>query len=262
MGYISRRFAEITHLHHVQVTENQMVMANSYTGYILALGLIAFIFWIRWLKKVDQRRFEVELHYEMDEQFKQVYQQFADDFATFARSSKIWQYLNTQQTSDFKRNGGAGNLIRRVALQGISANQVPLRHFITNISIPYLKLSNLEFYFLPERLLVKQGGTFAAVFYKNLTISSSVTRFIEEEAVAGDAIVVGNTWKYVNKSGGPDRRFNDNRQVPICAYSEYTLTSDTGIYEVITTSKQGAMDAFAGFLAQIGGLQSKMAIDH
>ena len=170
--------------------------------------------------------------------------------------------MNTQRTGDLKHNGGAGNLINRVALQGISGNQVPLRHFITNVSIPYLKLSNLEFYFLPERLLVKRGGTFAAVFYKNLRIGSSVTRFIEEESVAGDATVVGNTWKYINKNGGPDRRFNDNRQIPICTYSEYTLTSDTGVYEVITTSKQGAMDEFANFLAQIGGLQAKMAIDH
>jgi hypothetical protein len=262
VGYISRKLADIAHMHHDQVKESQLELANPYAGYLLVLGLIGFITWIRWLKKLDQRRFEVELHYEMDEQFKQVYKQFADHFAVLSRSAKIWQYLNTQQTSDFKRHGGAGNLIKRVGVQYISANQVPLRHFITNIAIPYLKLSNLELYFLPERLLVKRGGTFAAVFYKNLKISSSLTRFIEEEGVAGDAIVVGNTWKYVNKSGGPDRRFNDNRQIPICAYSEYTLTSDTGIYEVITTSKQGAMDGFAGFLAQIGGLQSQMGIDH
>jgi hypothetical protein len=262
VGYINRRFADVEHVHHDQVTADQPVMANPYAGYILVLGLTGFIIWIRWLKKLDKRRFEMELHYEMDEQFKLVYQQFANHFASFSRSAKIWQYLNTQHTSDLKRHGGAGNLIKRVAVQGISGNQVPLRYFITNISIPYLKLSNLEFYFLPERLLVKHGGTFAAVFYKNLKISSSVTRFIEEEGVAGDAIIVGNTWKYVNKNGGPDRRFNDNRQIPICAYSEYTLTSDTGIYEVITTSKQGAMDEFASFLAQIGGLQAKMAIDN
>jgi uncharacterized membrane-anchored protein YhcB (DUF1043 family) len=261
VGYISRRLADIAHVHHDQVTESRLALAAPYAVYILVIGLAAFILWFRWLKKWDKRRFEMELHYEMDDQFKQVYQQFADHFAAFSRSAKIWQYLNTQQNSDFKRHGGAGNLIRRVALQGISANQAPLRHFITNISIPCLKLSNLELYFLPERLLVKRGGTYAAVFYKNLKISGSITRFIEEEGLAGDAVVVGNTWKYVNKSGGPDRRFNDNRQLPICAYSEYTLSSDTGVYEVITTSKQGAMDGFAGFIAQIGALQSKMNLN-
>lgn len=261
VGYISRRLADIEHVHHDQVTESQLELADPYAVYILAFGLVAFIIWFRWLKKWDKRRFEMELHYEMDDQCKQVYQQFADHFAALSRSTKIWQYLNTQQNNDIKRHGGAGNLIRRVGVQGISFDQVPLRHFITNISIPYLKLSNLEFYFLPERLLIHRGGTFAAVFYKNLKINGFVTRFIEEEGVAGDATVVGSTWKYVNKSGGPDRRFNDNRQIPICAYSEYTLTSDTGLYEVITTSKQGAMDGFAGFIAQIGALQSKMAIN-
>ncbi len=262
VGYINRHYAAVQHVHHDAVTDSELVLTNPYAGYILVAGIIVFIFWIKWLKQQDKRRFAMELHYEMNEQFKQVYRQFADHFAAFSRSARIWQYLNTQQTHDVKRHGGAGNLIKRVAVQSISANQTPLNHFTTNVSIPYLKLNNLEFYFLPERLLVKRGSTFAAVFYKNLKITSSITRFIEEEGLAGDAIVVGNTWKYVNKNGGPDRRFNDNRQIPICAYSEYMLTSDTGVYEVITTSKQGAMDAFAGFLAQIGSLQNKMAIDH
>lgn len=109
-------------------------------------------------------------------------------------------------------------------------------------------------------MLIKRGNTFAAVFYKNLRIAGNISRFIEDETVPGDARVVDHTWRYVNKSGGPDRRFNNNRQLSICAYSQYTLTSDTGVYEVITTSKQGAMDGLAGFLARIGDLQAKMAI--
>jgi len=259
-GYISRRFATIDHVHHDEVTAESPAIANPYAGYELVGGLVFFIALIIWLRKVDRKRFEMELHYEMDEQFRQVYQQFGNHFSAFSRSARIWQYLNAQRTSDLKRNAGAGQLIKRTAIRAISNNQVPLRHFITNVSIPYLKLSNLEFYFLPERLLVKRGATFAAVFYKNLRITGSTTRFIESESVPGDAQVIDHTWRYVNKSGGPDRRFNDNRQLPICAYSEYTLTSDTGVFEVITTSKQGAMDAFAGFLAQIGELQAKMAI--
>ncbi len=259
-GYISRRFAAISHDHHDKVVETQTVLSNSYAGYELLAGIIGFVLLIRWLKKLDKKRFEMELHYNMDEQFQQIYQQFAQHFKTFSCSRRIWQYLNVHNTIDYKRNAGAGKLIKRVALRSISTDQKPMRYFITNVAIPYLKLSNIEFYFLPERLVVKRGSTFAALFYKNLRISGSSTRFIEEEGVAGDALVVDYTWKYVNKKGGPDRRFNNNRKLPICLYSEYALTSDTGIYEVITTSKQGAMDAFANFLMQIGKLQSRMAI--
>ena len=260
VGYISKRFIAIEHQHYDQITTAEPFLANPYAGYQLVGGLVGFLILIPWLKKTDKRRFELALHYEMDEQFQRAYQQFSEHFATFSRSAKIWQYLNASSTNDYKRSGGASKLIKRSAIRGIAANQPPLPYFNTNVDIPCLRLSNLELYFLPERLLVKRGSTFAAVFYKNLNIDGYTTRFIEDESVPRDAQIVDQTWRYVNKSGGPDRRFSNNRQLPICAYSEYTLTSDTGIYEVITTSEQGAMDAFANFLVQIGNLQSKMAI--
>jgi uncharacterized tellurite resistance protein B-like protein len=51
--------------------------------------------------------------------------------------------------------------------------------------------------------------------------------------------VVDHTWQYVNKSGGPDRRFNNNRQIPICLYEELWLSSPTGLNEVIQISRTG-----------------------
>ncbi|QJD95710.1 DUF4236 domain-containing protein [Mucilaginibacter robiniae] len=259
-GYINRRFAEVEHVHHDQETGTQTYLSNTYAVFELFGMLTFFTPLIVWLKKLDRKRFEIELHYDMDEQFQRIYQEFSGHFNTFARSVRIWQYLNKQKTNDFKRNAGAGQLISRTPIRSISGNQAPLPHFVTNVAIPCLKLSNLHFYFLPERLLVKRGNTFAAIFYRNLCIKGSTTRFIEDEGVPYDAQVVDQTWRYVNKRGGPDRRFNNNRQIPICAYSQYTLTSDTGLYEVITTSKQGAMDSFANFLRGIGNLQSQLVI--
>jgi hypothetical protein len=257
-GFISRRYSEIIKKHDDAVTSEKLVLANIYSPYLLIAGLVGFTLLIRWLKRVDKNRFQMELHYQMDEQFKQVYEQFSAHFTSFSNSARIWQYLNARQSYDYKRTGGAGKLIKRAAVMGVSTNQPPLPHFITNVSVPCLQLSNLSLYFLPERLLIKRGRTFAAVFYKNLNIDGSTTRFIEDESVPRDAQIIDQTWRYVNKSGGPDRRFNNNRQIPICAYSEYTIKSDTGIYEILTTSKKGAMDAFAGYLMAIGKLQKQM----
>jgi hypothetical protein len=257
-GYVSRRFAGIRHVHHDRQTGNEVYLYNPNAGYILIAGLPFFVWLIIRLKKLDQKRFETELQYDMDEKFHQVYEQFAAHFTAFSRSARIWQHLNAFHTTDYKRNGGAGKLIKRASIRGISANQPPLPYFITNVTIPCIKLNNIEFYFLPERLLVKRNNAFAAVFYKNLHISGVTTCFIEDETVPVDAKITGYTWRYVNKLGGPDRRFNNNRQIPVCAYSEYTLTSDTGIYEILMTSKQGAMDGFAEFLTRVGDLQIKM----
>jgi len=257
VGYIRRNFVAIEEKHYDQLDQKE-TLVKPYAFHKLASGLLFFVILIPALKRADKRRFEMELHYEMDEQFKNVYQQLNERFATFSRSARVWQYLDARQTNDYKRNGGAGKLIKRVAVNGIFAHQVPLPYFMTNVAIPCLKLRYIEFYFLPERLIIKRGNAFAAVFYKNLRIEGSTTRFIEEERVASDAEVVGQTWRYVNKQGGPDRRFNNNRQIPICAYSEYTITSDTGIYEVVTTSRKGAMDEFVAYLSKIGELQSRI----
>src|SRR5207247_1793990 len=78
-----------------------------------------------------------------------------------------------------------------------------------------------------------------AVSYEDLSIVVNSTRFVEEESVPGDAHIVDQTWKYVNKSGGPDRRFNSNRQLPICLYEELWLNSPSGLNELIQLSRTG-----------------------
>lgn len=259
VGYINRRFATIEEVHHDEVTSQEVALINPYAGFELAGGTLFFILLIVRLRKLDKKRLAMALHYNMDEQFGKVYQEFGRHFKSFAASSRVWQYLNAQQVSDYKRNAGAGKLIKRTPVGGIAQHHAPLPYFETNVTIPYVKLNRLELFFLPERLLIRRGNTFAAVFYKNLRISGSTTRFIEDEGVPYDAQVVDKTWRFVNKSGGPDRRFNNNRQLPICAYSEYTLRSDSGIYEVITTSKTGAMDGLASFIASLGQLQSRFS---
>ena len=72
--------------------------------------------------------------------------------------------------------------------------------------------------------------------YSDISSEVRTTRFVESESVPKDSIVVGNTWKYVNKSGGPDRRFSDNRQIPICEYVEIELTSNTGLNTLLMYS--------------------------
>lgn len=64
-----------------------------------------------------------------------------------------------------------------------------------------------------------------------------------------------HTWKFPNKDGSPDRRFNNNRQLPKCQYSQCRLSSGTGVNEVITISKRGAFQPFARIVEVIGKLQ-------
>jgi hypothetical protein len=257
VGYIGKAFSVIKHEHTDEVTGSETLLINPQFGFELAFGVLFFAGLIYWLNKVDRPRFEIELYYQLDDRQKAVYQKFSEYFAEFSASAKIWQYTNANNRVDFKRNAGAGKLVKRIAVPSITGHRTPLRFFKTNVQIPNIRLKNTDLYFLPERLLIKRNNQFAAVFYQNLHIGIQTARFIENEGVPRDANVVDYTWQYVNKNGGPDRRFNGNRQLPICAYSEYTLTSGTGIYEVLTTSKNGAFNNFARLISQIGRWQEQ-----
>jgi uncharacterized tellurite resistance protein B-like protein len=88
-------------------------------------------------------------------------------------------------------------------------------------------------------LLVFVRDGVGAVSYEDLSIVVNDKRFIEDGLVPRDAQVVDQTWQYVNKSGGPDRRFKNNRQIPICLYEELWLNSPSGLNEVVQTSRTG-----------------------
>lgn len=90
-----------------------------------------------------------------------------------------------------------------------------------------------------------------------MEIDISDVRFIEEDRVPRDAEVVDHTWRYVNKSGGPDRRFKDNPRLPIVLYQEILFQSPSGLNELIQLSHTGVgdpvRDALAGLAELAGG---------
>jgi len=66
-----------------------------------------------------------------------------------------------------------------------------------------------------------------------------------------DSRVIGYTWKHPNRSGGPDRRFKDNCQIPICQYEAMHLTSDSGVNEIVELSRTGVVEPFATALRSL-----------
>jgi hypothetical protein len=48
-----------------------------------------------------------------------------------------------------------------------------------------------------------------------------------------------------NRKGGPDRRFNNNRELPICLYGETDFRSASGLNERIHCSRVDVSEGFA-----------------
>ncbi len=99
-------------------------------------------------------------------------------------------------------------------------------------------------FFMPDIVLVQDGSRVGAVPYADLNVRWQESRFIETERVPSDAKVVDHTWQHPNKSGGPDRRYKDNRQIPICLYEGMHFTSNSGVNELVEFSRTGVAAAF------------------
>ena len=192
-----------------------------------------------WAVHADKLRKSVVLFYELEPHIEQAFQSLHNAFASMIGCSQLWHIEsrgNITTTYDWKVNAGASALIKRKAVTP-SAGSPP--YFQCNVSIPVLPAGRQRLYFLPDRILVWDTDGVGAVGFYQLNVSSGEQRFIENGTVPSDTRVVDKTWRYVNKKGGPDRRFNNNREIPIVIYEAIMLTSTSDLQELFHSSRTG-----------------------
>jgi hypothetical protein len=155
---------------------------------------------------------------------------------------------STSRYANVKYSAGAGQGLKLEAANHVHGQGPGVA---ANISVPILKTGKTTLAFYPDRVLAFQGKRVGAVTYKSLVPLVSSSRFIETEGVPSDASVIDHTWKYVNKNGGPDKRFKDNRQYPVCDYHQLALTTSDGLDLKFMASRPGAFNNFAQQLRQM-----------
>ena len=147
--------------------------------------------------------------------------------------TKVWRIMQTSKVIDKKYTSGASNTVNRTDCQTSTKAPFP---FKANIQVASFKAGNETLLFMPDKLFIMQGSKIGALNYSDISSNKYTTRFVESGNVPRDAQIVDKTWRYVNKSGGPDRRFKDNRELPICLYGKLELHSRSGLNTVIMYS--------------------------
>ncbi|HEY0375438.1 MAG TPA: DUF4236 domain-containing protein [Pyrinomonadaceae bacterium] len=198
--------------------------------------------------KGDQLKRTTPLFYELEEDALHKFRTIQQACEALSRSARIWRVQTNQPTWDWKRNAGASSLITRQPLH-IGLQQPPF--IATNVDVWGIQLSDMTLFFMPDYVFVRQRGSYGAVSYESLSVSFAPTRFIEEQGVPQDARVVDYTWRFVNKNGGPDRRFANNQQLPIAQYGLIQLQSATGLNIHLNISNIESASFFADSLNRI-----------
>jgi hypothetical protein len=124
----------------------------------------------------------------------------------------------------------------------------------SNVPVIRIPAGDRNLYLFPDRILVFGSDGLGAISYSDIRFAIEKTRFIEDGGVPRDSVVVDRTWRYVNKNGTPDRRFNSNREIPICLYEEVNLSSQSGLNEVFQLSRTGVMSGVEYAIRDLAGI--------
>ena len=200
----------------------------------------------------------VVIMYDIDSNVLEPYSKVHDAIAALSSSAKAWHISQSANIQDRKYHAGASAAVTR---QAISITDRSLPAIKTNLDIPILPAGKQLLAFTPERLLVFEQKRVGAVPYAEVSVQIDQTRFFEEEGVPPDSQVVDKTWRYVNKKGGPDRRFKDNRELPIVLYERMHLTSPSGLNELFNFSKIGVAQLVNEALREMATAIASLPVD-
>ncbi|WP_242657111.1 hypothetical protein [Mycobacterium talmoniae] len=233
-------------------------------GGLLGLITIPFglIIWLvviplcTWLYLNDQARRTVVVFYEVHDTVHGWFDTLVTQWAWLTESQKLWRVTQAGDiigVQQFKRNAGASTLISSVSAAADFSGPKQLK---TNIEIPSISAGQSALHFLPDRLLVRDGKRFSDVGYSDLRVAYQPTRFIESSTPPSDAVQVDTTWRYVNINGTPDRRFNDNQQLPVMLYGRLILTTVHGLHWIVQISREQAAQPLAKAISSAPAIEA------
>jgi hypothetical protein len=160
------------------------------------------------------------------------------------RSARIWDVTGRADIRDWVR-------ARTIARQSVEREPVGLdlaqAPFVASRwqALRFGNVNGEDLYLYPGFVMVHNpAGDFALIEIDQLELESYLVRFNEDEQVPADARVIGHTWLKANKDNTPDRRFSDNRQIPVALYGWLEFKSG-GLREAYMVSNADAATEFA-----------------
>ena len=175
---------------------------------------------------------KIKVQYEYDEYGAEQMALIAKLIDILKSNSALWQVNDVFSNAQKRTNAGAATSIERFPLK-IQTKTPPFLK--TNIQCYSVKLKNEMLYILPDKILVVKKGKIGALNLSDLNVIVDSTNFIEDIAPK-DATVIRYTWQYVNNNGTPDKRFKNNKELPVCRYGTISFKTDDGFNTLIYCS--------------------------
>ena len=189
---------------------------------------------------INSRRF-VFVEYDIAKDIQPLIEKRNHALSFLFNSSQIWNIEQYEHVAYSRVNAGAGTNLKRSSVSFKYAKAPKYLKIADDLNVYQLSIGATRYIFLPDKILVVEFLQVGALRYHDIAVSLADTQFIETDSNPSDAIFLYNTWQYVNNNGTPDRRFKNNRQIPVYAYKKIYLKSETGLnLHLMVSSKQNA----------------------
>lgn len=188
----------------------------------------------------------ISVNFDMESEIAEPYRKMQAAFDQMAASQRTWSIEMEQRIDRVKARSWAGTVVsraftslKRLAASLVDTNDVPL-------AMEVLRGRSVA-YFYPGFVLVDsiEESQIALIDFTELEIASAATNFTESEAPPTDAQLVATTWAKANKNGSRDRRFTNNRELPILRYGSLHFGTSGGLNEAFMFSDAQASYRFA-----------------
>lgn len=223
-----------------------------FLSFILIFGI--FVKWFKENRKEKKEYLQdlekqlemcfVNIDMEVDDQFESRYQTLLENYRTLLTCEKIWDITSAVSIDQKTTRSAASTAIQRRLVKFGFGNMNIIKSKYDALHFENANGGDLFIY--PAFLaIIDASKKFGLVDIRELDFDFHGQRFLEEEKIPRDAVVVDHTWAKVNKNGTPDKRFKDNYQIPICQYGEVELISETGLNEAYSFSSYEKSSKFA-----------------
>jgi len=185
----------------------------------------------------------IKLDIEFDEEMKTAYNLVLDNFKKLINSQKIWDITRSENQNRVTTRSAASTAIVRTEVKFDFQNLEDIQY--QNKALYFKNANGADLYFYPNFIVMKNKNDFGVIGLNELDFDFSETSFVEQEAVPSDSKIIDTTWLKVNKNGTPDKRFKDNKEIPMVRYGTITLNTETGVNEEYQFSNYESCEEFS-----------------
>ena len=195
----------------------------------------------------------VKLEIDMDEDARNSYQGVCESFKTLMLSQFKWDVTSSTRVDQVKTRSAAYSSIGR-RNTNIGVSQIPG----ISSSLDALKIHNTtgaDIYLYPGFFVMyKSHKNIGIVGLNELSVQYESSHFIETGTLPKDSELIYKVWEKSNKDGSRDKRFSNNRQIPVMEYGVISFTTETGVNERYMFSNAASARAFVSAFTEFKSL--------